>query len=182
MADYGELELSKGLGELGALVVDDNEHMRTLLTAVLKAFGITNVRQAKNATEAATHINRTVPDFAIVDYLMPPDDGIEFVKEIRKSNESIRYLPIVLVTSYAERECVERARDAGVTEFLVKPITPKSVFRRIEEIVIRPRPFIDCDTYFGPDRRRRADPNFPGPFRRVEDQAKTDDDDDVFEI
>ncbi len=175
--------MSKGLGELDALVVDDNAHMRTLLTAVLKAFGIVHIRQASNASEASAHISKYVPDFAIVDYLMPPDDGIEFVQQIRQGGENIRYLPVVLVTSYAERECVERARDAGVTEFLVKPITPKGVFRRIEEIVVRPRPFIRCDTYFGPDRRRRSDPNFTGPFRRAEDTSNgSDGEAEVFEI
>lgn len=175
-------KLSEGLGELGALVVDDNGHMRTLLAAVLKAFGITDIRMAANATEAESQINQSLPDFAIIDYLMPPDDGIEFVKKIRQGGEEMRYLPVVLVTSYAERECVVRARDAGVTEFLVKPITPKGVFRRIEEIVLRPRPFIKCETYFGPDRRRRADPNFKGPFRRAGDAGAETDDSDVFEI
>ena len=175
--------MSKGLGELDALVVDDNAHMRTLLTAVLKAFGIVDIRQAGNASEASDHIRQSIPDFAIVDYLMPPDDGIEFVQQIRQGGEEVRYLPIVLVTSYAERECVERARDAGVTEFLVKPITPKGVFRRIEEIVVRPRPFIKCESYFGPDRRRRSDPNFSGPFRRAGDNPNgTNGETEVFEI
>lgn len=174
--------MSKGLGELNALIVDDNGHMRTLLSAVLKAFGILDIRQASNAGDAAAEIRKSVPDFAIIDYLMPPDDGIEFVKAIRRGNENIRYMPIILVTSYAERECVERARDAGATEFLVKPITPKGVLRRVEEIVLRPRDFIKLEDYFGPDRRRRADPNFTGPYRRADDAPSADDEGDVFEI
>lgn len=156
--------------------------MRTLLSAVLKAFGIVRIRQAANAAEASAHMKKSIPDFAIIDYLMPPDDGIDFVRQIRSGNEQICYLPVVLVTSYAERECVERARDAGATEFLVKPITPKGVLRRIEEMVLRPRPFIRCDDYFGPDRRRRDDPNFTGPYRRADDTAPSQDEGDVFEI
>jgi hypothetical protein len=69
---------------------------------------------------------------------------------------------------------VEAARDAGVTEFLAKPITAHTLFSRIAEIVERPRAFVRCDSYFGPDRRRRAIEDYAGPRRRKEDMQEMD--------
>jgi DNA-binding response OmpR family regulator len=76
-----------------------------------------------------------------------------------------------MVTGHTERQRVEAARDAGVTEFLAKPITSQNILLRIAEIVDRPRPFVRCDGYFGPDRRRRRDDSHTGPWRRSDDQA-----------
>ena len=59
-----------------------------------------------------------------------------------------------MITGHTEKHRVEAARDAGVTEFLAKPITAHNLFSRIAEIVERPRAFVRCDSYFGPDRRR----------------------------
>ena len=61
------------------------------------------------------------------------------------------------------------ARDAGVNEFLAKPVTARSLIHRINLVIEHPRPFIRCSTYFGPDRRRRAEPGFKGPWRRQGD-------------
>lgn len=74
-----------------------------------------------------------------------------------------------MVTGHTERHRIEAARDAGVTEVLAKPITSGSLFQRISEIIERPRSFVKCDKYFGPDRRRRAVVDYTGPYRRRED-------------
>jgi hypothetical protein len=59
------------------------------------------------------------------------------------------------------------ARDAGVTEFLAKPISAKGLYQRILNVVASPRPFIKTKTYFGPDRRRNTNNAYIGPERRV---------------
>ena len=69
---------------------------------------------------------------------------------------------------------MEAARDAGVTEFLAKPITAHNLFARIAEIVERPRAFVRCDNYFGPDRRRHQNDDYPGPWRRKDDFEETE--------
>jgi hypothetical protein len=69
---------------------------------------------------------------------------------------------------------VAEARDAGVNEFLAKPVTARGVIHRINLIVEHPRPYIRCETYFGPDRRRRQDPGFDGPWRRGGDPGVTE--------
>jgi two-component system, chemotaxis family, chemotaxis protein CheY len=83
-------------------------------------------------------------------------------------------VPIIMVSGHTEKHRVEAARDAGVTEFLIKPITGHSLFSRIAEILERPRPFVRCDNYFGPDRRRHPLENYAGPWRRAEDNQEVE--------
>jgi hypothetical protein len=64
---------------------------------------------------------------------------------------------------------VQEARDVGVNEFLSKPVTARGVLSRIAQVVDNPRPYVRTDGYFGPDRRRRADPDYTGPRRRAAD-------------
>src|SRR6201996_6115927 len=82
------------------------------------------------------------------------------------------YLPIVMMTGHSEKSRVVKARDAGVTEFVAKPLTAKSVLERLRAVIYPPRPFVRSATYFGPDRRRRDDPHFQGPWRRAGDRGQ----------
>jgi DNA-binding response OmpR family regulator len=76
------------------------------------------------------------------------------------------YVAIIMLTGHSEKKRVVSARDAGVTEFLAKPISAKGLYQRIVNVVANPRPFIKTKTYFGPDRRRNVNPNYVGTERR----------------
>jgi DNA-binding response OmpR family regulator len=98
---------------------------------------------------------------------MAPMNGIDFTKTVRTSGKSPNpFLPIIMITGHTEKHVVESARDAGVTEILAKPITAHNLYARIAEIVERPRAFVRCEGYFGPDRRRKALDTYAGPWRR----------------
>jgi DNA-binding response OmpR family regulator len=71
-----------------------------------------------------------------------------------------------MLTGHSEKKRVVAARDAGVTEFLAKPISAKALYQRILNVVANPRPFIKTKNYFGPDRRRNTNTNYVGPERR----------------
>jgi two-component system, chemotaxis family, chemotaxis protein CheY len=158
---------------LRALVVEDNVHMRTLLRSLLMALGIREVLEASSGRDAFEILRERMPDLVLTDLSMKPLDGIEFTREVRLSSDSPNpYVPIIMVTGHTERHKVEAARDAGVTEFLAKPITAQNLFLRVAEIVERPRPYVRCAGYFGPDRRRRDDETYPGPWRRQGDTDK----------
>jgi DNA-binding response OmpR family regulator len=82
------------------------------------------------------------------------------------------YVPIIMLTGHSEKKRVVSARDAGVTEFLAKPISAKSLYERILNVVANPRPFIRSKTYFGPDRRRNINQNYVGAERRKGGKAE----------
>lgn len=152
---------------LRVLVVEDNQHMRSLLRSLLNSIGIREVHEAANGAAALDVLREKTCDLVLSDLAMQPMDGIDFTREVRLSPRSANpFLPIIMVTGHTERHKVEAARDAGVTEFIAKPITPQSLFKRIGEIVERPRAFVRCEGYFGPDRRRKAQEDYAGPWRR----------------
>jgi two-component system chemotaxis response regulator CheY len=98
---------------------------------------------------------------------MPIFDGLELTQMIRQPDaNSNPYVPIIMMTGHSEKKRVTSARDAGVTEFLAKPISAKALYQRILNIVANPRPFIKTKTYSGPDRRRSNSASYTGPERR----------------
>ena len=75
-----------------------------------------------------------------------------------------------MVTGHSTFARVNEARDAGVSEFLTKPLTARVVVERLHQAIEHPRPFVRSGDYFGPDRRRRVDPAYDGPRRRESDR------------
>jgi CheY-like chemotaxis protein len=155
---------------LKILLVDDNQHMRVLLTEVLRAIGVRDIHEATDGAQALSALRQRPIDIVMTDLSMQPVDGIDFTRLIRKSPDSPNpMIPIIMITGHTTERRVNEARDAGVTEFLAKPVTALGVIRRISEVVDHARPFIRSDDYFGPDRRRRRDPAYRGPYRRTDD-------------
>lgn len=158
---------SPDYSRLKVLVVDDNSFMCTVLTQVLTALGVGSVETAATAAEAFRMVAEDRPDLVISDWDMDPVDGLTLVEWLRRREDSPDcYIPIVMLTGFSERKRVLRARDSGINEFLAKPVSARSVWSRLNEVVTRPRPFVRADSYVGPDRRRRADPHFGGDNRR----------------
>ena len=164
-----------GFENIKALIVEDNTHMRALLRALLNSVGIKDVAEASHGGTALTVLRERKSDLVLTDLAMQPMDGLEFTRQVRNSAQSPNpFVPIIMITGHTERYRVEAARDAGVTEFLAKPITAANLFSRIAEIVERPRPFVRCDSYFGPDRRRKTVEDYAGPWRRQDDFQDTE--------
>jgi DNA-binding response OmpR family regulator len=104
---------------------------------------------------------------------MPIFDGLELTQMIRQPGANANpYVPIIMITGHTEKTRVTAARDAGVTEFLAKPISAKALYQRIVNVVANPRPFIRTKTYFGPDRRRSVTSTYVGPERRKGGKAE----------
>ena len=153
------------------LLVDDNHHMRVLIGEILRAIGVKSVFEATDGAEALNIMRREPIDIVMTDLAMQPLDGIDFTRLLRNSPDSPNQMcPVNMITGHSTHKRVKEARDAGVTEFLAKPVTARGVIDRISQVIEHPRSFIRNEDYFGPDRRRRADPSYTGPKRRGSDQ------------
>ena len=153
--------------KLRFLVCDDNPHMRRILRTLLHSFGAREVYEAEDGATALEMYTHYVPDIVITDWAMPIFDGLELTQMIRQPGANANpYVPIIMLTGRSEKNRVLLARDAGVTEFLAKPISAKGLYQRVVNVVANPRPFVKTQTYFGPDRRRIVNPNYVGPERR----------------
>ena len=162
--------MTVGLGRLRILVLEDNQHMRAIISTILASVDIRDVRECPDSLSAFRTIREQPVDIALADFHLSGMDGVEFTRQVRRSPVSPDpFLPIIMITGHSERTRVEEARDAGVTEFVAKPLTARALLARIEAVIFRPRPFIRSRTYFGPDRRRREDPGYAGPMRRSTD-------------
>lgn len=157
---------------INVLLVEDNQPMLDLAKSLLNTFGIGNVITAKNGEEGFKKFCECNPDLVIVDWMMKPMDGISLTRLIRNNPRSPNpYVPVILMTGFSEKRRVLQARDSGVTEFLVKPFNARDLYRRIAQVIERPRQFVRSGDFFGPDRRRKVDPSYSGPFLREEDPS-----------
>ena len=148
------------------MVVDDNRHMLNLIEAILRGLDIRIVSSKVDAADAFKEMNISAVDLVICDQMMEPLNGIEFTQLLRTSKDSPdRFVPVIMVTGNSDVATVKAARDAGVTEFMVKPVSAKGLYARILEVINNPRPFLRTKTFFGPDRRRHFQ-SYDGTERR----------------
>lgn len=157
------------LDAIKILIVDDSPFTCRLVRQVLTVFGARDVTISHDVQEAYKIIGDKMPDLAIVNWQMKPVAGIDLVKRLRKDEKSPNsFLPIIMMTAFADPKHVFQARDAGVNEYLIKPVSAKALFSRIQAVIEKPRRFVRVGEFFGPDRRRHGD-IFPGTDRRGAD-------------
>ncbi len=126
---------------------------------LLQGFGIREVIEAEDGASGLELFQSSSPDFIILDWSMPIFNGLELTRMLRNKETSIYpYVPIIMITGHSDKKRVIEARDAGVTEFVCKPLSAKALYQRIVLSVVSPRPFIRTKTFFGPDRRRVITP------------------------
>lgn len=160
MTDYN-------LSQLSILIIDDYAPMRRILHNILRELGIRQICDARDGIEAMERLRTNEIDLIFVDQRMEPIDGLEFTRRIRAGVGTIdKFIPIIMISGHTEVDLIMAARDAGVTEFLAKPVSAKLVYYRIRSVIDNPRNFIRIDKFFGPDRRRRPVADFGGVNRR----------------
>lgn len=149
--------------------------MRRLVRSLLQGLGVRHVLEAEDGASALEVFQQQPVDIIITDWVMPVFDGLELTAAVRNPKTSDSpYTPIIMLSAYTERSRVIQARDAGVTEFLSKPISAKQLYLRLENCIVNPRPFIRTRNFFGPDRRRFVHPHFAGDKKRQNDSEKDD--------
>lgn len=132
----------KDLKSLNILMVEDNTGMRLLLRTMLTAFGITNIRQARDGTDGLIEMQVYDIDLVISDWEMQPMNGRDFITRIRAvGNEPFCFTPIIVLTGHASRSLLTEAFEIGATHLLVKPVTPASLLHRIEWVLADQREF-----------------------------------------
>ncbi len=154
------------------LVIDDNAHMRQIVRTLLSSFGARAVYEAEDGPSGLEAFGQYGPEVVVIDWAMPGLDGLELTRMMRQPDaHGNAYVSIIMLTGHSDKAHVMMARDAGITEFLAKPVSAKGLYQRILNVVLNPRPFIRTDAYFGPDRRRKVNPDYAGPERRKRGEA-----------
>lgn len=146
------------LANVRVLIADDDRRIGLLVQSVLQGLGFQHVTVCHDGSEALEILRDRPVDFLICDWQMEPLSGVNLVRYVRQSPDSPnRRLPIIMLSGHAERAEVEEARDVGVTEYVVKPFTAKSLCSRIMALIDAPREFVLSPHFVGPNRRRRQE-------------------------
>ena len=152
---------------LKVLVVDDSVHMRKLIVTILQAFGVDHVCEADSGECAWAILADTNPDIVLLDWMMDGLSGLDLVRLIRGHHASPNpFVPVIMLTGHSSQTFVGRARDAGVNEFIAKPVSIKTLMSRLVTVIEHPRPYVRTGHYFGPCRRRRESEPYQGSERR----------------
>jgi DNA-binding response OmpR family regulator len=158
------------LARASVLLVDDEPRIRIAVARILREFRVPRISEAADGETALAMLEQESFDVVICDWMMEPLDGYGFLTRLRAlKNHPAQAVPVIMLTSVAEQNRVLAARDAGATEYLIKPVQPKRLLARLRVVLEMPREFIVTPAYTGPDRRRREDPAYSGPFRRWTD-------------
>ena len=143
------------LSGLSVLIVDANPLLRTVFRQTLRELGATNVEAASNPDDGFKRFNDRNPDIVLIDW-GPHCDGMALLDMIRHAPDSAnRYVPVIITSAHTGSTHVITARDHGMSEFLAKPVSAKTLYQRIARIAREDRVFVRSGRFFGPDRRRR---------------------------
>ena len=120
-----------------ALVVDDSDVIRKILTAYLQKLGfmVTVAINGREALDRLKAMDRA--DIALVDWNMPEMDGISFVRALR-ADDGYAALPVMMVTTNSEMSQVSEALDAGANEYIMKPFTADMLREKLELLGVHP--------------------------------------------
>jgi DNA-binding response OmpR family regulator len=155
------------LSEIDILIVDDNAPMRALLKSYFTAHGAMKLREAANGQSALTLLDRKPADVVLLDHSMPGMTGLDLARAIRGSHDPrMSRTRIIMITGHGDVRLVAGARDAGVDEFLIKPVTMNDLLGRVQKVMTQGRAFVSAGDFTGPDRRRRDKPPPQGQNRR----------------
>jgi len=116
------------------LIADDESSLRFLLTETLADEGY-KISEAEDGKEAIEKLCEEKFDLIILDYMMPERTGIEVCEWLRTSESPNQQSPVILLTAKTQEKDKERAKEAGVTSYMVKPFSPLQLLDLIEELL-----------------------------------------------
>ncbi len=146
--DHGK---QSGLSNKTIMIIDDSPMMRQILYSALKAFGVGCIISIEEPKTAMTKLTQHTIDAIIVDWKMMPIHGIDFVNHIRRElPDPQRRIPILMCSGYTEMSRIIEARNAGISDFLCKPVTAADLYDKLHRAIFEPKEFIIADNYIGP--------------------------------
>ena len=153
--------------KLQVLVVGGKPHAVTILRTAFGIIGLNNVSAIVHSERAIQHLRDEAVNAVFCDEAAGAVNGVPFPLAARRAEGVLNpMLPIFLVCSSPVRRQIESARDDGVTDVLVRPVSAATIIRKLRVAILAPRPFILADGFFGPDRRGQGRAAFSGADRR----------------
>jgi two-component system chemotaxis response regulator CheY len=152
---FAKNRIDDQIQSLAVLVVDDNQYTRKMIRNLLVNCGVKDVFEANDGIAALDAIRSIAPDIVVLDWEMPLLSGAELVRIVRSPGVfPMPDIPIIMLSAHGERWRVVEAARLGVHEYLIKPVSAKSIYDRLVAIVSQPRPVVKRGDYYGPEPRK----------------------------
>jgi two-component system chemotaxis response regulator CheY len=116
------------------LIVDDYKTMLRIIRNLLKQIGFDNVEEATDGTQALQKLREKKFELVISDWNMEPMTGIELLREVR-SDDNLKKLPFIMVTAESKTENVVIAKEAGVSNYIVKPFNAATLKSKLTGVL-----------------------------------------------
>jgi DNA-binding response OmpR family regulator len=117
------------------LIVDDDTGLTQLLQLVFESRGFW-VTTAYDGEQALQTLENELPEVIVLDLMMPGVGGLEVCKQVREDPRTAD-IPIIVLSAMPNESAHQEAMDAGATEYLIKPIRPSDLIKRIREVTSR---------------------------------------------
>ena len=142
------------LKNVNGLLVDRDLFTRGLISQMLRGFGIEKLMIAGTGEEAKQMISGNCPDLCFVEGALEDMATAEFIGWIRRqASQALRFMPVIVLSGYTQLRLIAEARDGGANLVIRKPISPQTLFDRINWVARVSRPYIETPKFIGPDRR-----------------------------
>ena len=155
------------------LVIDPYPGSSKLVCDMIRGMGALRIELAETSRRGMEIAATVGPQLILTELAGPEIDGVGFIRALRKSELDCRKSPVIVISSEATEHTIKSARDAGAHEFLKKPFSNLDLFKRVENVALKPRPWIEAVNYIGPCRRRFNGGAYIGPKRRLSDNANS---------
>ncbi len=116
------------------LIVDDFSTMRRIVRGLLKEAGYQNADEAEDGSVALNMLKASKYDFVVSDINMPVMNGFELLSAV-KADDSLKHLPVLMVTAEARKEDIVRAAKDGAAGYIVKPFTKATLEEKVQKIM-----------------------------------------------
>jgi two-component system, chemotaxis family, chemotaxis protein CheY len=120
--------------DLKFLVVDDFSTMRRIVRGLLKEMGCNNTDEAEDGVIALQMLKAQKYDFVVSDINMPNMNGFDLLKAV-KAEESLKHIPVLMVTAEARKEDIVLAAQSGAAGYIVKPFTKATLEEKVQKIL-----------------------------------------------
>ena len=120
--------------DLKFLIVDDFSTLRRIVRGLLKEMGCNNADEAEDGAVALNMLKNGRYDFVVTDINMPNMNGFDLLKAI-KADESLKRLPVLMVTAEARKEDIVLAAQSGASGYIVKPFTKATLEEKVQKIL-----------------------------------------------
>lgn len=170
--------ITKKLEKVHILILDNSMQITQLFKRMLEEFGFSNIFTANNGFQGVQILREIKINLIITDWELKtprgtsesgsnvishidilPVSGVDFVKRLRRSPASPNpFIPVIMFADTVEKMQVVSARDAGVNEICIKPLSAEELCNRIMAVIDSPRIFVTAENYKGPCRRRKTLP------------------------